>query len=354
MPATADANQAVIRDHFRGQAGACRRLGSPFTARICVLLAERLNSDSALGRRVLEWQGDPRDDALALRCAGALNALARSGRAPSLAAAYPPSAVEDDALWAAVEHAIASHDDELAGYLDSPPQTNEVRRCSALLGGALIVAAETGCSIALLEIGASAGLNTNFDRYRYEFGTGTWRPEDAGVLIRSEWRGSPPNLQTGLSIGSRQACDLNPLDPGDEQDRSRMLSYIWPDQAERLATTQAALDLAAKRGWDVERADAAPWVEARLADLQPAGQARMLIHTIMWQYLPAVTRARISAAMEAAGERATAERPIAWLRMEADDQPHSAGVLLTIWPGGTEREIARADFHGRWVEWTER
>ena len=220
-----------------------------------------------------------------------------------------------------------------------------------LLGGALLIARETGLPLELLEIGASAGLNLGFDGYRYELGEGRWGISSASVTIRSDWRGSLAPLDAPLSVASRRACDLNPLDPGNPADRERVMSYIWPDQSDRIVTTGAAFDATAAKPWRVEQADAADWVEARLADPQREGEVRVLMHTIMWQYLPQPTQQRIAEAMALAGATASRARPLTWLRMEADGQTGSAAVTLTIWPEGGAREIARADFHGRWVEW---
>ncbi|MBN9060747.1 MAG: DUF2332 family protein, partial [Rhizobiales bacterium] len=156
---------------FRSQAGACRKLGSPFTADVCDILAEVLDESSRFGRRILGWPGDPFADALALRAAGGLHAVKRSGRSAGLPAAYPPSPPDRARLRTAIHDAIAAEDDFLHDWLDSPPQTNEVARSSVLLGSALLLAREFGLPLDWHEIGASMGLNLGFDRYRYDFGT---------------------------------------------------------------------------------------------------------------------------------------------------------------------------------------
>lgn len=347
-----DEQMSAVLAHFASQAEACRSLGSPFTALVCELLGDRLDENSSFGGRILRWAGDPRADALALRACGGLNALARSGKCPELTEVYPPHESGREALWQGIHEAIRQHDGFLADYLDSPPQTNEVRRCSVLLGGALMVAKMTAQPLEILEIGASAGLNLGFDGYRYELGAMGWGDIEAPVKIRSEWRGARlPPLEAALVVAERQACDVNPLDPADDAHRARVMSYIWPDQADRIASTEAAFDVAATRPWHVERADAGDWVKARLAEPARPGRSRMLMHTIMWQYMPEATQNRIATAMARAGALADSTRPLAWLRMEADKQKASAAVTLTFWPGGEEREIARADFHGRWVDW---
>ncbi|MBX3494422.1 MAG: DUF2332 family protein, partial [Parvibaculum sp.] len=188
----------TIPDALRRQALGCRQLGSPFTARICDVLADGLTTETAFGARILGWAGHPVNDALALRAAGALNALARSGGCAELTAAYPPHEADDERLRNAIAAAMAGHDDFLTRFLDSAPQTNEAGRSNALLGGALHVAAATGLPLALHEIGSSAGLNLVFDRYAYELGTARWGAADAAVTIAAEWTGVLPPLDAPL------------------------------------------------------------------------------------------------------------------------------------------------------------
>ena len=342
----------TIPDAFRRQALACRHLGSPFTARICEALADGLTEETAFGARILGWAGNPVNDALGLRAAGALNALARSGDCGMLAAVYPPHETDDDVLRDAIAAAIAGHDEFLTRFLDSAPQTNEVARSNALLGGALLVAAETGLPLAIHEIGSSAGLNLVFDRYAYELGRAKWGAADARVRIEAEWTGDLPPLDAPLRVVSRAGCDINPLDA--VRDRDRLLAYIWPDQQARLARIAAALTEAARTGSKVEKADAAEWVEKHFCAAGETGPVRVLMHTIVWQYLPAATQARIEAAMVAAGASATKGAPVAWLRAEPDKiDKLSAAVTLTLWQGGAgeTRTLGRTDFHGRWTKW---
>ncbi|WP_018184461.1 DUF2332 domain-containing protein [Kaistia granuli] len=345
---------ATVLKAFQAQAAACRGLGSPFTADVCDAVGARLDETSRFGRRILGWSGDPVADALALRAAAGFHALKRAGRSPALTAAYPPNTIDGETLADALTAAIGEHDQFLHDWLDSPPQTNEVARSSVLLGGALILGQEIGLPIAWHEIGASIGLNLGFDRYRYELGAASWGAADSPVRIRSEWRGPAPDTAAPLKILERAGCDLQPLDPRSKRDRERLLAYIWADQTERLARASAALDVAAAASWRVEKADAAAWVERRLSAPQTSGTLRVLAHTIMWQYLPGATQAAITASLDEVGRKATAATPLAWLRMEADEKPGTAGVRLTTWPGGATREIARADFHGRFVDWSPR
>lgn len=341
-----------VLETFRFQAEACRSLGSPFTANLCDLLAERLTDASRFGSRILNWPESARADAIALRAAGALHALVRSGRARELAAIYPPLEAKPDQLWEAIQNAIDKHDDFLHDFLDSPPQTNEVSRSSALLGMALRLAERLKMPLALYEIGASAGLNLAFDSYHYLFGDDReWGSSNALVNIQSEWRGRIPPLDTTLEIAERAGCDRNPLDPHNPESVERQLAYIWADQHNRIGRVSAALSAAATMPYVVERADAADWVEARLAETPQPGLARVFFHTIVWQYLSAATKDRIVKAVEVAGVSATAETPLVWMSMEAEDGAAGAVLKQTIWPGGEKETVGLADYHGRWVDW---
>lgn len=338
-----------IREHFRHQAKACEGLGSDFTAGLCRLLAERLDRSTEVGRRVLSWAGNTRDDALSLRLCGGLHGLVLAGADERLAAAYPPNMVGDGELAGAVSAALARHDEALVAALASPPQTNEIARSAMLLPGFLTVGAEYGMPLAIREIGSSAGLTLNFDRYSYRYGDACWGPDDSPVKLCPDVRGEAPPLGGFLDIASRKGADIAPLDVRDGAARIRLKSYVWADQTARLQRLDAALTVADAHPFALERADAAVFVESELA--APAeGIVFVLFHSIMWQYMPEATRRRIEDMLDTAGNEGGG--PIAWLRMEpvSPAEPY-ATLRLTCWPEGRTRDLARCDYHGRWIEW---
>lgn len=342
---------SLVRAAFERQAVSCATLGSPFTARLCRLFAARLDEQDAVGRRVLSWPGDPegKSDALALRLAGALHALVLSGTNPALATAYPPADVSDDALWTACRNALRKDEAFVLDRLLSPPQTNEVRRSGALLPGFLTVAALFDRPLVLSEVGASAGLNLQWDRYTYQLGPASWGLEPSGVLIAPDWTGEVPP-EADIRIVERAGCDLSPIDATDPGEQLRLLSYIWADQTDRLDRTRKSLAMAAEQPPHIEQADALEWLGKRLATPFP-GAAHIIYHSIVWQYLPVEKQAAGHRLLEAAGMRATAEAPLAHLQMEADDQQEGAALTLQVWPSGRKETVGRADFHGRWIRW---
>jgi hypothetical protein len=340
-----------IRAHFLAQAEACDRLGSPFTARLCRILAQQLDEVTRTGGSVLGWRGDVRADAVALRLCGALHELVLAGADAGLAACYPPNTVGEDALATALASAIRRFDDRVAAGLAGAPQTNEIARSALLLPGLLAIARENGLQIDLYEIGASAGLNLLFDRFHYRYGGAEWGDPDSPVRLAPDVRGAAPPLGGTLSVRSRSGCDIAPIDIRDAAARLRLRSYVWADQPARLARLDAALALAAEFPPRLSRADAAGFVAGALAARHGSGSF-VLCHSIMWQYLPDATKAAITAHMEQAGATATAAAPVHWLRVEPLLVSDAFATLsLTQWPGGETRHLARCDYHGRWIEW---
>lgn len=340
-----------IAAHFEHQADACDRLGSPFTARLCRLLAGMVDNTTQTGRRIIEWSGDPRADALALRICGGLHRLVLENRDPTLVAAYPPHKSDDAQLSTAVTDAFRRHDAVLFAGLDSAPQTNEIARSAMLLPGFLTIARETDLPLALCEIGSSGGLNLLLDRFFYRYGEHTWGDAASPVKITPELRSSTLPLDAGLDIVSRHGCDIAPVDVARRDGQLRLRSYVWPDQAARLERLDGAIALAGQYPYRLEKADAADFVKRQIAN-RPKDSAFVLFHSIMWQYMPPETKASILAALDEAGSSAARDAPLARLRMEPRDPKDGWATLsLTTWPGGETRRLAKCDFHGRWIEW---
>ena len=333
---------------FHAQSTACEGLGSVFMGRLMALCAERLRSGNAVTDRVLGWQGDPRPQAdnVPLRLAGALHALRIEGLA--LDAVYPPNDVSDDALWSAVKAAFDAHQNRILQWLESAPQTNEVRRAAAILPALALVEERFGTPIELFELGTSGGLNLFADHFCLELPRATMGISTSPVRLSPDWTGPLPPLSLPKIVG-RTGVDLNPLDPTRPEDQLRLLAYLWPDQPDRMERTRAAIGIASKNPAQIYCADAGQWLSEQLE--RPSSVGRVVFHTVARQYFPRATRVAVDAAMIAAAKRATEDAPLVHLSMEADGGK-GAAFDLTMWPGGQTHEIARADFHGRWINWT--
>jgi hypothetical protein len=345
-------SEAAVRAAFAQQALWNTRLGSPFMAMLCEAIGEGLNRETATGRRLLDWPGDPNAAAIQMRITGGLNALVRRGAAPELAACYPPHPMPGAATMGhAITSTISAHDDFLHDWLDSPPQTNEVGRSGVIMPGLLVVAAATALPLRLRELGASAGLNLRCDSYHYDIGGFSTGSVDAAVHIVPKWDGHPPPA-ADVRVIDRRGVDIAPLDVRDAATRERLLAFVWPDQPERVARLAAALDAAVLDPPPLDRGDAGAWAEAHV--WPEPGTATVVFHSIAHQYFPDATKARLAAHMARAGAAATAVAPLAWLRFELDDSVSLGApptLRLKLWPGGEDRLLAHVHPHGSEVRW---
>jgi hypothetical protein len=340
---------------FAGQARACRASGSPFSATVLEVMLADITAGGPFAEALaafapLDLQGQI-DAATPMRPLGWAHFMALGDDAPDLTALYPPRVMEadPDALAAVLVPLARTRLHELTAFVASPPQTNEVRRTLCLLGGFLTVAAETGLPLRCLEIGASAGLNLKWPLYRYGLGeAGVWGDPQSPVSIAGEWVGPLPPLGP-VEVVECRGCDIAPVDIRDPLQACRLRAFVWADQRDRVARLDAAVALALRTGLDLVRADAADWVEAHVRP-QP-GTATVLCHSVMWQYLPQATQARIEAHMAAMAELATPDAPLAWLSMEMVQREPLMEVSLRLWPNGGQRCLARVHPHGAHVQW---
>jgi hypothetical protein len=331
---------------------------APFTARVLQRTRQWLAADAAAHAAFSAFAQDPLAAAMALRWAGALHHLALRGLQP-WARLWPPGGLGLQAIDAEFDAAIAAawrdQQPTVQAALRLPPQTNEVNRSVALLPGLLWVAARAGLPLKLLEIGASAGLNLWCDRYRYDLGSWRWGDPDAALTLHSDWHGGVPSEAcANLQVVRRAACDAKPIDLGHPDEGLRLASFIWPEQAERLARLNAARAEAARlmaaSGVQVEALPAADFL-ARELRAPPPGCATVVVHSVVWQYIPAAEQAAITASIEAAGARASTAAPLAWLRFEPRAGDGHVELRCRLWPVGADHLLARCHPHGTRVEW---
>ncbi len=341
-----------VRESFFQQARYCRDMASPFTAELCDLLGERLSADTAIGRRILSWPGNPEpiQDALALRLVAGLHALAERDVDPAWTAIYPPAlAVDRTTLGTMLNDVIVRFENALMPWLDLPPQTNEVGRSAVLMSGLLALASEHGLPFSLFELGSSGGLNLMLDRYTYSLGTTEVGATDSPVHLTPTWTGASPP-QAKVRVVARRGVDQAPVDVGTPEGRERLLAYVWADQLERVRRIRYALKIAAADPPHVDRMDAAEWVENTLAPMPSAGAHRVLMHSVTFQYFSEDVKRRVTAHAEAVGAKATPEAPFSWMRME-----HGGDGKFTLnirtWPGGEDHVLAAVHPHGATIHW---
>jgi hypothetical protein len=334
------------------QIGWSRTLGSPFTANMLELIRDNIRNGGALAPLVVPWNGPPVEDVVALRLSGVVQMMARTGRAPSLARFYPTGGEswDSDVIAAEIEKAVATNIEFVRSILSRPPQTNEVGRSAVLMPAYVQVARATGLPLRILEVGASAGLNLMWDRFHYELGGHHVGDPKARVTVRAEWQGPWPGITSLPHVVERQGCDRTPIDLAAEGEADRLMSYMWPDQTERVERLEGAIALARQDKPRLEQADAGEWLERMLAE-PVHGVATIIAHSIAWTYFSQETSARGRRAIEQAGARATRKAPLAWVAFEHVAPNELPALTLTTWPGGEEKLLARAHPHGSSVHW---
>ena len=334
------------------QAEHAEQAGAPGTAQVVRGLMALKTSEAATARRIFNWQGLSLRDAMPLRIAAGIHNLLLTGNEPRLEDVYAGRMQSQDDVDLLIREVVETHDAQLMPWLDAPPQTNEAARSASFAAALLWLAnGRTTSKFELLEIGASAGINTMMGRYRYNLGGVPVGPSGSRMVIEPEWRGSPPPAVEFGFVDAR-GSDVAPVDLTDEAQALRLKSYVWPEAMGRMARIDAAISLAKRMPPEIERLDAGEWVERELAREPEEGVTRVLVHSIMWQYLPDFTQERIENALQAAGARATATAPLAHVSLETNRETFAHELSVRYWPDGEQAEhLANAHPHGAWVEW---
>jgi hypothetical protein len=304
--------------------------------------------------RARRAEDDPGPSALALRLLGSVHRLVLERRAGALAAYYPSV----DGSWhlgdgtAAFLALLEEEPEAVREWLDRPPQTNEVGRSAALMGGLMHLAPQERQPIGLFEIGSAGGLNLLADRYEYvDTAGGTYGTRGSPAVLEPAWTATTFSRKQ-LRFAQRVGSDPMPIDPTSTEGRLALTAYVWPDQAQRLERLRAALAIAREHPPLVRRMGAADFVE-RLA--LRSGELTVLWHSVMWQYLSGQEQQRVSDRLEALAAAADENHRFAHLFLEPTrrrpEGRHEFLVVLTTWPGGVRRILGRAAPHGLPVTW---
>jgi hypothetical protein len=230
-------------------------------------------------------------------------------------------------------------------------QTNEVRRCAALVPAfGLIAGREAGTPLALVEVGASAGLNLLWDHYSFDYGAaGKVGNVMSPVQLTCEVRGSLmlPIPDTLPEVAYRIGVDLYPIDVRDEDAARWLKALIWPEHAERIHTIERALEIARHNPPALVAGDLLEALPGVLANV-PTDATLVIYHSwILNQVMPEVRERFAAMLLEHAQSRDFYRVSVEMLATPAPQ------LDLFSYQGGIVRQetLANCEAHGGWIEW---
>ena len=267
-----------------------------------------------------------------------------AGHYASLARGTPPSPGTSRAFAAFCRR----RSDEIIALVRSEHvQTNEVRRCACLLPAFCLVSQDAGGdSLSLIDIGAAAGLNLLWDRYRYAYSDGAVFGSPDTMTIGCEARTSLPDFPKILpGVTHRVGIDLHPIDLVNEDRYRWAMALVWPDHAER-----ARLLAAARRIWlaqppTVELGNVVVRLPA-LIQAAPPDSALCLYHSHTFNQLSHDDRASLRRTIVAASnDRIVYHVSLVADRLVVERLERGRSAILAT---------ARCHNHGAWIAWDQR
>ena len=251
----------------------------------------------------------------------------------------------------ALRHMHERWDELSALMLARSTQTNEAARSATFLP----LLAQIDGPIALIEVGASAGLCLYPDRYRIRYDDGPWiGPSESPVAIEVQTAGTVPPFRGAIDVVSRAGIDLNPLDVHDQDDMAWLAACIWPEHVDRQERLRAAIEVASGEPPDLVLGDLVETIDEVLTAV-PDEVTPVVFHSAVLGYLTVERRSAFAARMHA--------HPRArWFSNELPDvveglstdlaAPEYADTIPFFVVGVSGREaVAVSDPHGRWLTW---
>jgi hypothetical protein len=250
---------------------------------------------------------------------------------------------------------VLKHRDEVVELVSNRRvQTNVMQRAVCLLPAFAEVLEPYGdAPLSLIEVGTSAGLNLNWDRFAYEYRRDRevvmrWGPESA-VKVDCELRGAvTPRLPAAdIQVASRVGVDINPIDINDEDAVLWLRSLIWPEHVPRHERLSAAIALAAEYPVDVREGDAVELLPGLLEAAPEGSQVVVFATIVLYQFTPEARKRLFATIAEH-----SRERPVTFVTMDTEGGPHSFLRMMRFAEGErTVRLLGHCNPHGHWLEW---
>lgn len=224
-------------------------------------------------------------------------------------------------------------------------QTNEVGRCALLLP----ILARLHQPLALIEVGASAGLCLNLDQYAYDY-DGVQVGAATGPVLHCRSTGVLPVPCEMPRIAWRMGLDLAPVSLRDPDALAWLEALIWPDQAERLARFREAMQVLRRNPVRIRQGDLTTDLAPLLAEA-PVGPTLVVFHSATLAYVrdAAARAAFVTMVWEHSAIWICNEAPIAFpdIAARAPRPPPPGAFLLAV----NGEPMAWTDPHGAWIDW---
>lgn len=341
-----------MKEALEAQARVCGTLGSPMYKALFTELLEDYEMGGRTYALLAGRSNKPIHDATPLRLAAAIHRVVLRGDDERLARHYPSVGGKPGTDFPSDFIAfMRDHLDEIELGLNSQVQTNEVGRSVVHLVLSHWVTQFDISEMDWLEVGASAGLNMNFDRFYACYKQLRMGDPSSTLRFMGDWFATEPLVpRNAARVVQRKGVDPYPIDITKNDEELRLLSFTWPDQRERLQRLRAAIDIAKKHKPLIDRESADTWIHRQLS--RERDRATVVFHSITWQYLGREVQKKFVSALEEAGLNATAEKPLIWARMEPAGPV--ADVQVTVWNGSStplNYRLCEVGYHGQHMQW---
>ncbi|MBI5372829.1 MAG: DUF2332 domain-containing protein [Sphingobacteriales bacterium] len=233
-------------------------------------------------------------------------------------------------------------------------QTNVINRCAYLLPVFSKIITEENRPATIIDIGTSAGLTLNFDKYEYWYNNQKVYG-DSKVIIKSKITGSTipalfPITQPIQKIG----IDQNIIDPADTDQIIWLKALIWPDQAERFIAMEEALKTEELKKIEFFRAETIPDFEAVILNADKAHTLIIYATHVLYQF-PQTQKEAFDAMLERVGQ----SRDFYFLSVEGTEsllqryQTREIVIELTQFRDKKKSQtlLAETNGHGNWIKW---
>jgi hypothetical protein len=286
--------------------------------------------------------------------------VAESEAALRFVASLPEGKRQPNLVFAAVRHLYGTPGDarHFAELVEAHPgpiravilarstQTNEAGRCATLLPALALLPGP----LALLEVGASAGLCLLPDRYGYDYGRARLEPAEPGApVFPCRANEATPIPREIPRVAWRAGLDLNPLDVSDPEEAAWLETLVWPGQEDRADRLRAAMAVARDHPPTVHRGDLLHDLPA-LAATAPADATLVIFHSAVLAYVGPEGRdrfARIMADLDAVWISNESPAVFPEIAAKLDRKPPRDRFLLAV----DGEPVALTGPHGQSIDW---